>query len=371
MKLTKNKFSIKRYSKLLRIANWLQQLPNKVTPPPFRLIQIGSAFWQSRALYVGVKLRLADEIGDTEKSISDLSEALMLNGDHLYRLMRMLASIGIFTEITTRKFKNSELSEYLRENNPKNVRAMILMHNSPEMVKPWIETLEASIQDGGIPFEKAHGVDLFEYMNQNKAFDTLFSQAMDSVENVAGVQFLEDFNWSQFKRIIDVGGSTGSKTLAILKANPELKATVFDRPQAIMGAKDKWTGKYNESVLSRIDFIGGDVFESIPQAESDDDIYLFMAVFHTFNDSDCSRILEKLKTAMGNRSPYVVVADTVASEVNIDSTIASIDMQMLMGTRGRERTLFEWNHLFDGCGFKIESVMDTRSFAKYIVLRKQ
>ena len=85
MKLTKNKFAIKRYSKLLRFSNWLQQLPNKVTPPPFRLIQIGSAFWQSRALYVGVKLRLADEIGDTEKSISDLSKALMIAGPHRTR----------------------------------------------------------------------------------------------------------------------------------------------------------------------------------------------------------------------------------------------------------------------------------------------
>ena len=137
--------------------------------------------------------------------------------------MRMLASIGVFTETSHRTFKNSKLSEYLRKDNSKNVRSMILMHNSPEMVKPWIGTLETSIRDGGIPFEKANGVDLFEYMNQNKEFDALFSQAMDSVEHVAGVQFLEDFNWSQFQRIIDVGGSTGSKSLAILKANPELR----------------------------------------------------------------------------------------------------------------------------------------------------
>ena len=109
MKLAKNKFAIKRYSKLMRFANWLQQIPNKVTPPPFRLIQIGSAFWQSRALYVGAKLRLADEIGDTEKSISTLAEALALNEDHLYRLMRMLASMGIFIETSPHTFKNSSL----------------------------------------------------------------------------------------------------------------------------------------------------------------------------------------------------------------------------------------------------------------------
>ncbi len=195
MKLTKNKFAIKRYGKLMRFANWLQQIPNKVTPPPFRLIQIGSAFWQSRTLYVGTKLGLADEIGDTEKGTSTLAEALTLNEKHLYRLMRMLASIGVFTETSPRIFKNSKLSDSLRKDNSGNVRAMVLMHNSPEMTKPWFESLEASIRNGGIPFEKINNVDLFEYMNQNKDFDALFSQAMDSVENVAGTQFLEDFNW--------------------------------------------------------------------------------------------------------------------------------------------------------------------------------
>jgi hypothetical protein len=63
----------------------------------------------------------------------------------------------------------------------------------------------------------------------------------------------------------------------------------------------------------------------------------------------------------------VVIADTVPDEVNIDSMTASMDMQMLMGTKGRERTLSEWENLVNGTGFNIESVMDIRTFAKYIV----
>lgn len=370
-KLAKNKFAIKLYGKLMRFANWLQQTPNKVTPPPFRLIQIGSAFWQSRALYIGAKLGLADEIGDAEKSTSTLANTLTLNEDHLYRLMRMLASIGVFTETSPRIFTNSKLSNYLREDNPDNVRAMILMHNSPEMTKPWFEALEASIRDGGIPFEKTHNADLFEFMNQNKNFDALFSHAMDSVENIAGTQFLEDFNWGEFKRIIDVGGSQGSKSLAILKANPKLTAVVFDRPQVIVGARNKWQSKVSESTLDRMDFVGGDMLESIPKAESDEDVYFFMAVFHSFNDTNCKIILRNLKTAIGSKSPYIVIADTVAEEININSITASMDMQMLMGTEGRERTLSEWKNLLNDTGFYIEQVMDIRTFAKYIVVRRK
>ena len=370
-KLSKNKFAIKRNGILMGFANWLQQVPNKVTPAPFRLIQIGSAFWQSRALYIGAKLGLADVLGNSKKSTSEIAETLQLDEDHLYRIMRMLASSGIFKETSPRIFKNSKMSNFLRADNPDNVLAMVLMHNSPEMTKPWTEALEESIRDGGIPFEKTNSLDLFEYMNQNKDFDLLFSQAMSSVENVAGTQFLEDFNWGDFNRIIDVGGSKGAKTLAILKANPKLTAVVFDRPQVIEGAQKSWSEKDNEDALNRMKFVAGDMFESIPKAESDNDIYLFMAIFHSFSDCDCKKVLLNLKIAIGNKSPYVVIADAVSKEMNIDSITASMDMQMLIGTKGRERTLKEWSKLFAESDFKIEKVLDTRTFAKYIVIRPQ
>jgi len=371
MDLIKNQSAVKRYKLLMRFANWLQQLPNKVTPPPFRLIQIGAAFWQSRALYVATKLGIADALSDAEINTAALAKALNVHEDHLYRLLRMLASIGIFTETAERVFKNSKLSNYLREDNPHNVRAMILMHNSAEMVKPWYEALEAAIRDGGIAFEKVNGMALFEYMNQNKRFDALFSQAMDNIENITGSAFLDDLNWGNFKRIIDVGGSKGSKSLSILESYPELTALIFDRHQVVQGAREYWQGTYAESVLQRAEFVGGDVFESIPQAESDADVYLFMAVFHSFSDGDCEKILHNLNRAMGDKSPRVVIADMVASEINIDAMTASLDMQMLIGTEGRERTRSEWSGLVQRCGFSIEDIVATRSPVNYLILRKQ
>jgi len=370
MKLSRNSLAIKRYKRLMRIANWLAQIPAKVTPPPFRLIQIGSAFWQSRSLYVAAKLGIADELGNNERSTKSIAATLQLDEDHLYRLMRMLASIGIFVETSPGVFKNSKLSHYLMQDNPDNVRAMVLMHNSPEMAIPWMDSLEESIRDGGIPFEKTNGTDLYEYMNQNPAFDRLFSQAMDGVEHIAGTQFLDDFDWSQFDRLIDVGGSKGSKSLSILKSNPGLKAVVFDRPQVIAGAQEEWQRQGIIAELDRMEFVGGDALESIPQAESDKDVYLIMGVFHAFADADCQSVLKNLATAIGQHSCYVVIADAVAEEVNINNVIATMDMQMLMGTRGRERTLSEWKKLLEGTAMHIEQVMDIRAFVKYIVLRK-
>jgi len=368
-KLATNTFRVKLFNKLMSFASALQNIPAKITPPPFRLMQIGSLFWQSRALYVATKLGLADVIGDAEKNTVEIATALQLHEDHLYRLMRMLGSLGIFDETSPRVFKNSKTSAYLRVDNPKNVRAMILMHNSPEMTKPWMESLEECIRDGGVPFAKINGIDLFGYMDKNKNFDLLFSQAMDTVENLTGNLFLEDFNWGRFDRIIDVGGSKGSKTISILKSYPNLKAVVFDRPQIIEAAKTHWSGKIAADVLARINFQRGNMFENLPVAESDNDLYVFFAIFHGLNDEECTKVLNNLKSAIGTKKSYVLIGDAVAEEMHIDPTVAAFDMQMLIGTTGRERTLREWGRLLENAGFKIVEVMNVRTFAKFIVVK--
>lgn len=367
--LAKNRFRVKSFHKLMAFAGWLNNIPAKTTPPPFRLMQIGTAYWQSRALYVATKLGLADEIGDGRKKTAEIADALDLHEGHLYRLMRMLSSIGVFREVSHQVFENSAASHCLREDNVQSVRAMVLMHNSPQMTRAWTESLEECIRTGCIPFERSNGRELFSYMDHDREFDLLFSAAMDSVESVTGSAFLEDFDWGAFERIIDVGGSKGSKAISILRTHPDLRALVFDRPQVIEAARDYWMGKVPDDVLERIGFEPGDMFEAIPAALSDRDLYLLIAIFHGMNDQECATILQRLRSAAGEKRPHVLFGDAVADEVNIDATIASFDMQMLVNTRGRERTRSEWKRLLEQNGFLLVDVIDARTFAKFILAR--
>ncbi len=367
--LQKNRIKVRLFKALVAFANRLASLPNSVTPPPFRLIQIGSAFWLSRALYVATKLGLADELGYGEMSTMELATALGLDEEHLYRLMRMLAANGVFTESTHRRFSNSAMSHYLREDHQKSVRAMILMHNDPVMTAPWFDSLEASIRNGETPFIRSHGVELYRYMDGDPVFDLLFSQAMDSVEALTGSDYLCDFDWSRFDRLIDVGGSLGSKALPVLRNNPKMHAVVFDRPQVVEGAIDYWRERNEQALLDRMTFVGGDMFEAIPPAESDRDIFMLVGVFHGFGDEDVQKLLGKLKQAFGNKRPTLLVVDAVAAETKIDPAVAGFDMQMLIGTKGRERTLAEWRALFDGACLRIDEVVEVRTFASFIVAR--
>ena len=370
-KLARNKFRVKLFEKVMSFVSLLQNIPAKTTPPPFRLMQIGSLFWQSRALYVATRLGVADVIGDTEKNTKKIAAELNLYEDHLYRLLRMLGSMGVFEESSPRSFRNNKTSSYLRADNPQNVRAIILMHNSSDMTQPWMESLEESIRDGGVPFEKVHGVDLFTYMDQHKNFDLLFSRAMDAVENLTGSTFLEDYNWGAFERIIDVGGSKGSKSIAVLESFPNLTSVVFDRAQVIVDASTYWKGKVSDAVLARIEFQSGNMLDNLPPAVSEKDLYLFFAIFHGMSDEESQQVLTNLKVAMGTKKAGVLIVDTVAEEMQVNQTVAAFDMQMLIGTRGRERTLSEWKELLESSEFEIVEVIDVRTFAKFIFARKK
>jgi hypothetical protein len=144
---------------------------------------------------------------------------------------------------------------------------------------------------------------------------------------------------------------------------------VLDRPQIIEAARTYWNGKISEELLARIEFQSGNMFESLPIAVSEKDLYVFFAMFHTLNDEQSNKVLSNLRSAIGSKQSYLLIADSVAEEMQVNPTIAAFDMQMLIGTKGRERTLSEWTALLEGAGFEIVEVITVRTFAKFIVAK--
>ncbi|MFZ2312272.1 MAG: methyltransferase [Methylobacter sp.] len=369
MSLQKNLGAVRCFTMLMKFAAWLQNIPNKVTPPPFRLIQIGSAFWQSRVLHVATHLDIASILGDESLAVEVIAVRVSAQADAVYRLLRMLAAMGIFEEVSPRVFKNNTLSTHLREDNPKNVRAMILMHNSIEMSQPWYEQLEQGVRSGEVPFHLSHGRELYSYMDDHAEFDSLFARAMDSVEALMGDSFATDFDWGRFDRIIDVGGSKGSKSLAILKRYPQLMALVFDRNQVIQTAVSYWVGKESPALLSRLTYQAGDLLESVPAAKNNKDIYLLSAVLHGMDDENCVKVLRNLVASSTGTGARIALMELVVPELKADFSSAAFDMQMFMATRGRERTLHEWQSLFDQSGLELEEEVGLQSIGKILVLR--
>jgi hypothetical protein len=367
--MQRNGFKAKIFQSAMRFMTAFASLPNRVVPAPFRIIQIGSAYWQSRALYVAADLKIADVIGDGEVSSDEIADKLRLHTDYLYRLLRMLASFGVFKECHEGIFRNNELSHCLRVDSPKSVRSMVLLHNSPEMSRSWFEALGPAIKNGQVPFVQQHNMVLFDYLDRNPDFDRLFTEAMTSVEALTGTDYLDDFDWQCFDRLVDVGGSNGSKAISVLKRNPHMQALVFDRQQVIDNAVIGWHEKIDKALMDRISFRGGDMFEAIPPAHSDADIYLFVAVFHAISDVEAKKIFTNLTKACGRHRATIAIIDCVAEPENINPTVAGMDMQMLIGTRGRERTEAEWRCLIEQHGFVLQKIVLLRTFARLLVIK--
>lgn len=368
MTLQINGGAVRRFAKAMKFGAWLQSIPNKLTPAPFRLVQIGSAYWQSRALFVAAQFDVATLLGEESLSAAELAGRLGVSADALGRLLRLLAAMGVFAETTAMVFRNNKLSHYLRSDDPKSVRTMVLLHNSETMSRPWFEQLEAGIRSGTPPFLLSHGEALFDYLDRHADFDRLFSAAMDSVENLAGDGFATDLDWRRFDRLIDLGGSRGSKALAILQRHPGLSALVVDRPQVVEEARQYWANHPHEGI-ERLRFQAGDLLEAIPAATGPRDIYLLSAVLHGFDDETCIQVMHGLRAAIGQSGACAAVLEMVLPETGADLASASFDLQMFVGGRGRERTLGEWKSLIQAGGLELDEVVGLRSLGSILVLR--
>ncbi|WP_235048814.1 methyltransferase [Methylomonas sp. MK1] len=262
------------------------------------------------------------------------------------------------------------MSACLRPDHPQSVRTMILMHNSPEMSRPWFEQLEQGVRTGQVPFESVYGQPFYTYMDRHADFNALFAQAMDSVEALTGDHFATDFDWRRFRRVIDVGGSKGSKALTILKRHPHLTATVFDRATVVEVAGEYWAGNVEPALPARLQFQSGDLLTAAPTARDDGDVYLLSAVLHGMGDADCIQLLRNLSSASTGSGARVVILELVLADSGTDLAGASFDMQMLMATRGRERTLREWRRLFDHSGWRLEERVELGGIGEILLLQQ-
>lgn len=371
MTLQKHDGAVRRFEQLMRLAAWLQNVLNKLMPSPFRLMHISAAFWQSRTLYVAARLDIATKLGDKSLDVDSIAALVSAQPDAVYRMLRLLAALGIFEEVSPKVFRNNAISAYLQSDHPKSVKSLILMHNSIEMSRPWYEQLESGIRQGQVPFELTHGSEFVTYMNIHTEFDELFSKAMNDIEALTGDSFATDFDWESFDRVIDVGGAMGAKSVTLLKRRSHLSALVFDRPQVVQNAANYWAGKASPELLSRLDFQAGDMLQSVPEAANGNDIYLLSAIMHGMSDECCVRVLDNLAVSSANSGARVALMEIVVPAHKADSSSAAFDMQMLMATNGKERTLSEWRQLFDSTAWTLTEVVSLRSLAKILVLDRR
>lgn len=322
-------------------------------PPPAAVMLSLLEHRVPHLLYVAAKLELADLLKDGPRTVEDLATAAEVQAPALYRVLRALASFGVFAETKGKRFKLTPLAATLQKAVPGSMRAGALFVSLPFWKDGWAQLLHG-VKTGEAPFLKAHGVPLFEYLQNHPEEYAIFNEAMTSLSSRENSAIAVAYKFSGIRTLVDVGGGHGSLLAAILQANPKLRGVLFDLPSVITSAKEDRLLKAT-SIGERCTFEAGNFFEAVPKGG---DAYMMKSVLHNWDDEQCVKILTNCGTAASEKGRLLVV-DRVIATGNEPDQGKLMDISMFL-IGGRERTREEFATLYRKAGLKLTRVVPTK-----------
>lgn len=331
----------------------MSDLTNAAPPPHAVLIQMGTAHWVSRMLYVAAKLGLADHLAKGPKSAAELAGPTETHAPSLHRFLRALANLGVFAEDAKGRFSLTPLGDALRTGAPGAARPTILTLASNWMSQGF-DHLLYSVQTGKSGFEKALGMPIFDWLAKNPEAASLFSDTMVGFHGEEPAAVAAAYDFSGLSTIVDVGGATGNLISAVLAKNPAAKGILFDLPHVVRDAPALLQAR---GVAGRVAVESGSFFERVP---SGGDAYLLSHIIHDWSEPQCLAILGHCRKAMkpGGR---VLVIEMVLPPGNAPHPGKMLDVMMLVGPGGQERTEAEYAELLGKAGFRLRRVVPTAS----------
>lgn len=308
-------------------------------------------YMTSQAIAVAAKLGIADLLKEEPRTAEELANATKAHTPSLTRLLRMLTSVGVFAEDADGRFRQTPLSEFLREDNPRSARGMAIC-GSELWWRPWGD-LHRTVMTGQPAFHRIHGESLFDYLAKRPDDAAIFDAAMTSRSAIDLSAVLGAYDFSEFKRIVDVGGGHGALLHGILAANPKLRGVLADQPAVVAGAATLRTG----SVADRCELVGGDFFTSVPEGA---DAYIMKRIIHDWNDEDSLKILRNCRRAIRPDGKLLLI-EQVLKPANEPDPGKLMDLNMLLLLGGQERTEAEFAALLRQAGFSLTRVIPTAS----------
>jgi hypothetical protein len=327
---------------------------SKGPQPAEQLFQMALGFMSTAALGCMAELEIADKLKSGPRSVEELAAQAGVKEDALYRVMRALASAGIFEEGASRTFGLTPSAELLCRGVKGSMRSMVRwlatrMHFElfPEMMH--------SLKTGETVVEKVYNVSCFEYFEKDTDTSEIFNDAMTDFSAVVIPAALEayDFSYLNGKTLVDIAGGHGKVLTEILVKHPEIRGKLFDLDHVVSGATPKIEAL---GLTARCSTCSGDFFKEVPSG----DAYVMKNIIHDWDDAKATTILKNIHKASPGDA-RVILFEGVITAGNAPSLGKWIDLEMLLLPGGKERTEVEYRALFAGAGFRVTRVVETKS----------
>ena len=315
-----------------------------------KLLGMINGYWVSQAIYAAATFGIADHLKDGPMSVDDLAEATSTDPGALYRLLRALASQGIFAEESPRSFALTPLADLLRSDVPGSKRSLALMAGD-EHFQAWSE-IEYSIRTGKKAFDKVFGQPVFEYLADHPDKAKIFDDAMVNIHGREAEYIVDAYDFNGIGLLADIGGGSGTQLATILGRYPQMRGILFDMPHVVERAESSIEGA---GVADRCRPVGGDFFQAVPEGA---DAYIMRHIIHDWDDEKARIILRNCHRAMPSHGKVLIV-ETVIRPGNDPCSAKLLDLVMLLIPGGLERTEEEYRTLLDESGFELARIVPT------------
>ena len=338
---------------LILFIDWSDMMTNesqKQSPSPEPLFKMIIGGFVQQAISVVSKLGIPDLLKEDPKTIEELASRTNSHTPTLYRLMCALSSIGLFQEVDKAWFEITPLGTYLQKDVEGSVRGMAIMVGEKWHRNAW-DNLLYSVQTGETAFHKVHSKNIFDYMSEHPEAGEVFNNAMSDLSKLIE-PVLDYYDFTNFNRVIDVGGGHGSLMEGILNRSPNIKGTVYDLPFVIEGTK-----KYiqNIGLENRCECLPGNFFDSVP---SDGDAYVLKSIIHDWHDDEAISILQNCRKGILENGKLILI-EAVIEPGNHPHLMKFFDLDMIILAKGKERTQIEFKELLEKSGFKLTKIIPT------------
>jgi SAM-dependent methyltransferase len=289
----------------------------------------------TRALAIVADLRVADALAEGPRGIEELAREVGADAETLHRLLRALASDGVFAENEPGVFRNTDPSEVLRQSGWDDFAHLF--------GGVWLRAIEPLGATGEPTFPRVFDTDFWSWLADHPGERAAFDRAMEQgkerrIERLAGLE------WRGDETVVDVGGGNGANLAGLLERHPRLSGIVFDLPETV---------RDEEALGDRVTFVEGSFFDTVPAG----DVYVLSTILHDWDDERAAAILRTIRAAAAPGARLLVI-ESVIQPGNDPDGAKWLDLLMLALFGGRERDEAQWRELIEGAGFEIERLED-------------
>jgi SAM-dependent methyltransferase len=303
----------------------------------------------SRAVYVAAELGIADLLAGGPRDAADLAQATKTHEPSLYRILRLLAALGLFTEVRPARFQLTALGERLRTDVPASVRAWALLIDTLGGVRCFEHILH-TVRTGEPGITAAYGTKVFEFLAARPENAKRFDAAMSARTAAFAPSVAAGYDFSRMRRLVDIGGGNGMLLGIILQRHPHLEGTLFDMPAVTRRAEAVLAA---DRIKGRCKIVSGDFFTAVPEGA---DGYLLANVLHDWDDDRAVAILKNCRRALTPGGKVLVIERLIPDDPSAAAPTLLSDMTMLVFTGGKERTNAEYRLLFESAGLNLAAV---------------